>query len=173
MCLCVHDSRDNSRKVTPYPSLYYSLTHTPVHWFNQCDNQFGYHNQTHPLTESTTRLMILRGLYYSTSKWLTTSLTELMCRFSMYDDPPSVWGPLTKRKSHLLPFRHWRSRPSHSSWSYRWSQVTPSTWSRAWYRTRRAFPLTNSTSSFRASNSRTGVLRRLQHPGVHPGVHLV
>ena len=35
------------------------------------------------------------GLYNSISKWLTTSLTELMYRFSMYDTPPSVWGSLT------------------------------------------------------------------------------
>jgi hypothetical protein len=51
--LCVYnDSRDNSHKLTPSPSLCYSLTHT--HW------SIGYHNQTHPLTETVTRLMYLR-----------------------------------------------------------------------------------------------------------------
>ena len=41
-----------SRKSTPSPSLYYSLTHA--------HRSAGYRNQTQPLTESTTRLIYLR-----------------------------------------------------------------------------------------------------------------
>ena len=81
--LCVYnDSRDSSRKPAPSPSLCYSLTHA--------HRSIGYRNQTQPLAESAARLMYLRGLYNSTSKWLTTSLAELMYRLSMYDAPPSV-----------------------------------------------------------------------------------
>ena len=50
-------------------------------------------SQTQPLAESAARLMLL-GLYNSTSKWLTTSLEEMIYRISisMYDDSPSVRG---------------------------------------------------------------------------------
>jgi hypothetical protein len=72
MYLRVYDSRDNSRKLAPSLSLCYSLTHA--------HRSIGYRNHTQPLAEDTARLMYLRGLYNSTSKWLTTSLTELMYR---------------------------------------------------------------------------------------------
>ncbi len=52
-------------------------------------------NQTQSLSESVSRLMCLRGLYNFTSNWITTFLTELMYRLSMYDPPPSLWGTLT------------------------------------------------------------------------------
>ena len=47
--------------------------------------------------------MYLRGLYNSTSKWLTTSLEELMYRLSMYDDPPSVWGNVGRGEWDTVP----------------------------------------------------------------------
>ena len=68
--------------ITTSLSLSYSLTHT--------HRSIGYHKQTQSLSESTVKLMYLRGLYNSTSKWLTASLSELMYRPSMYDTPPSV-----------------------------------------------------------------------------------
>jgi hypothetical protein len=93
-------------------SLLLTHTCTKVHWL-------AYHNKTQDLDlfESTVRLMYLRsydirdssrkftrGLYNSTSKWITTSLTELMYRFSMYDDPPNVWGTLTSSIFYSLSF---------------------------------------------------------------------
>jgi hypothetical protein len=94
--LRVYDSPDRSRKITPSPSICYS--------FSLTNRSIGYHNQTQPLSECAARLMYLRGLYNSTSKWITTSLTELMYGLSMYDDPPSVWGVWTSSSFSSLSF---------------------------------------------------------------------
>ena len=52
MYLRVYDNRDNSRKITPFPSLWYSLTHSHM--------SIGYRHQTQSLSESVSRLMYLR-----------------------------------------------------------------------------------------------------------------
>ena len=100
-------SRDRSRKITPSPSLYYSLTHG--------HRSIGYHNQTQPLTESTTRLMHLR-VYDSRDSSSKPAPSPSLC-YSLTHAHRSIGyrnqtQPLAESASRLMYLRVYDSRDS-------------------------------------------------------------